>query len=99
MNHSVRIERIARLHPIELKLDAAFDSSCGHPIDHPLRLFRRGSVFLRQHADVVSLARCRRGWIKLIAMPDDLDLVRVSELTERSIEIGFAYGTPRTNDV
>jgi hypothetical protein len=32
-------------------------------------------------------------------MPDDLNLVRVSELTERSIEIGFAYGTPRTNDV
>jgi hypothetical protein len=32
-------------------------------------------------------------------MPDDLNLVRVSELTERSIEIGFTNGTPRANDV
>jgi hypothetical protein len=32
-------------------------------------------------------------------VPDDLDLVCVSELTERGIEIGFANGAPWTNDV
>jgi hypothetical protein len=32
-------------------------------------------------------------------VPNDLDVVCVSELTERSIEIGFANRTPRTNDV
>src|SRR5437762_2493629 len=99
MDQAMSIERIAILGFFQMILQALLSCYHAHPVIHRRGLLETHTIFV--YKNLVDGFTWSTGsiWVKLVATPDDLNLITMLKASQCGFNAALADITPRTDDI